>query len=79
MNDAFQVRLDSLLYPDPVPAGMNPLVLMSLTYLFRGTNEDVEPITVQREGESYFRIVDGRHRANAAMVAGRKTVLARVV
>lgn len=78
MQSAFHVPIDQLLWPDPVPAGMNPLVIMSLTYLFRGTNEDVEAITIRREGESFYRIVDGRHRAVASMIAGRKTVLAEM-
>jgi uncharacterized ParB-like nuclease family protein len=78
VSDAFYVKLDSLLFGEPVAAGMNPLVIMSLTYLFRGTNENVEPITIRREGESFYRIVDGRHRAVASMIAGRKTVLAEM-
>lgn len=78
MAEPFYVRVDSLLYPDPVAAGMNVLVVNSLIYLFKGTNEDVEPITIRREGESFYRIVDGRHRAVASMMAGRKTVLAEM-
>lgn len=54
---------------------MNPLVLMSLAHLYRGSNEDVEPIRVSREGHHY-RIVDGRHRAIASLIAGRRRVLA---
>lgn len=57
---------------------MNVLVVNSLIYLFKGTNEDVQPITIRREGESFYRIVDGRHRAVASMMAGRKTVLAEM-
>lgn len=73
----FLVRLDRLLYPDPVAAGMNYLVIASLVHLYRSSNEDAPPITVQQEGSGYWRIVDGRHRSVASMVAGRKTVLAK--
>ncbi|MDF2991881.1 MAG: hypothetical protein K0S37_2395 [Microbacterium sp.] len=71
------VPIERLLWPDPVVAGMNYLVVASLTYMYRGSNEDADPITVRAEG-AYWRIVDGRHRAVASMVAGRKTVLAVV-
>lgn len=70
------MRLDQMLFPEPVPAGMNPLVLMSLAYLYRGSNEDVEPILVHYEGDELYSVSDGRHRAVASMIAGRKTVLA---
>lgn len=72
-------NLDSLLFPEPVSAGVNPYVLMSLTYLFRSTNEDVEPIEVTLETDTIYRIKDGRHRAMAAMMAGRKYISARRV
>jgi hypothetical protein len=71
------VPIERLLWPDPVVAGMNYLVVASLTYFYRGGNEDADPITVRAEG-AYWRIVDGRHRAVASMMAGRKTVLAVV-
>lgn len=70
------INIEELMFPEPVSAGMNPFVLMSLAYLMRSTNEDVEPIIVQRESLSVYRIVDGRHRAVAAMMAGRKYIAA---
>lgn len=79
MDDEFDIRLDHLLYPDPVAAGMNYLVIASLALMYRSSNEHAEPITISRdEGSGYWRIVDGRHRSVASMVAGRKTVKARV-
>lgn len=69
------LALDRLLYPEPVTAGLNPFVLMSLAYHYRAGNEHVEPIRVTCEGQ-FWRISDGRHRAMASMIAGRKTVLA---
>lgn len=71
------VPLDRLLFPEPVTAGMNPFVLMSLAYLYRAGNEHTTPIRVTRCGDLY-RITDGRHRAVASMIAGRKTVLAKI-
>jgi hypothetical protein len=56
---------------------MNPLVVMSLVYMYRSTTEDAPPITVQREGKHY-RILDGRHRYIASVIAGRRRVLANV-
>jgi hypothetical protein len=71
------IPLDRLLFPEPVTAGMNPFVLLSLAYLYRTSNEDVAPILVYQQGDLYW-ITDGRHRAVASMIAGRKTVLATV-
>lgn len=72
-----QLRLDRLTFPTPVSAGMNPFVLFSLAYAYRSGNEDVEPILVRpSELYGFYSITDGRHRAVASMIAGRKTVLA---
>lgn len=74
----FHVGLDRLLYPDPVTAGMNYLVIASLALMYRSSNEHAEPITVALDHGNCWRIVDGRHRSVASMVAGRKTVIARL-
>lgn len=58
-----------------MPAGLNPFVLFSLAYVYRSTPQDVDPIVVKREGDNY-RILDGRHRSVASMIAGRPDVLA---
>ena len=73
-----RIRVDHCLIVPNVSAGMNPLVIMSLAYLYRSTTEDAEPITVRREGD-YWRIVDGRHRWMASVIAGRRRVLATEV
>jgi SH3-like domain-containing protein len=75
---AKRIRVDRCLIPPNVAAGMNPLVVMSLTYMYRATDEDAPPITVRREGR-HWRIVDGRHRWVASVMAGRRRVLAEVV
>jgi hypothetical protein len=76
LSEPFRVRLEELLFPPPVPAGMNPLVLMSLAYAMRTSHLPVgDPIQVAREN-GLWRIVEGRHRAVASMVAGRDWVLA---
>jgi hypothetical protein len=72
----FRVRIEDLLLPPNLPAGMDVLTLLSLTALLHKTTEDPEPVTVQRE-QSHWRITDGRHRAIAALIAGRSDVLAR--
>lgn len=77
-GDLFRVPLDMLLFPDPVAAGLNPYVLLGLVPLYRNSNEDTVPITVTAEGV-YWRVADGRHRAIASMMAGRKHVLALLV
>jgi hypothetical protein len=72
-----RIRVDRILLPPNVAAGMNPLVVMSLAYMYRSSNEDAPPITVTREGRNY-RITDGRHRYLASVIAGRRRVLATV-
>lgn len=72
-----RITLDKLLFKPNAPAGMNPLVVMSLAYYFRSGVMDSAPIVVKREGENY-RIMDGRHRVMASMIAGRSDVLAVV-
>lgn len=76
-----RVRLQDVVMPKPVPAGMNPFVLMSLAYRYRSSSEDAEPIVVrhvgqQDDGMPTVRIVDGRHRYVASLIAGRQDVLA---
>lgn len=72
------VRIDRLIFPEPVSAGMNPLVVMSLCHMYRSTNDHAKPIKVKPEIWGYYSITDGRHRAVAAMMAGRKTIWAKV-
>lgn len=72
-----RIRIDRILLPPNLPAGMNPLVVMSLALHYRSTTDDVEPIVVRREGRNY-RIVDGRHRYIASVIAGRRRVLAQL-
>lgn len=55
---------------------MNYLKLGHLAYTLRSTNTDPEPIQVQPLTDGTYRITDGRHRAIAALIAGRPDVLA---
>jgi hypothetical protein len=71
---AFRVPVEHLRFGRNPPAGMNVLVLMSLAYLMRSTAEDPEPVQVTPDGYGW-RVHDGRHRAVAAMIAGRRDVL----
>lgn len=66
-------KIEWVLLPANVTAGANPLVLMSLAYAMRTTTWEPEPIEVRREGQ-FLRIVDGRHRFMAAVIAGRSSV-----
>lgn len=76
----FHVQIQCLTFPEPVTAGMNPLVLFSLAYMYRSGNEDAEPILISpdEEVQGLYCITDGRHRVVASMIAGRKTVLALI-
>lgn len=75
--NTIRIPVEWLLFKPNAPAGMNVLVLMSLAYMLRSSVIDPEPIVVKVEGNNY-RIMDGRHRAMAAIIAGRPDVLATV-
>jgi hypothetical protein len=72
---AFRVPLHHILIPENVAAGMNPLVIMSLAYMMRSSNEDPPPAELVRKG-LYWRLKDGKHRYFGATIAGRKDLLA---
>lgn len=74
----FRVPITSLRFKDPIPAGMDPYVLMALVPLLRKTNEDHAPILVTPACPTCKdRIVlDGRHRWVASVMAGRADILA---
>lgn len=69
-----RIRVERLMILPNIPAGMNVLVIMSLVYAMRSSHFDPPPIVVQRQGKAY-RILDGRHRFFAAVIAGRHNVL----
>lgn len=73
-----EIRLDQLLFPRPVPAGMDWAVIGIWTaYQRKGSTPVDPPIVVRAEG-GYYRIVDGRHRVVAAIMAGRDAIAAVV-
>jgi hypothetical protein len=69
------IRIEDLRFGPNPPAGLNPLKLMALAYQLAATTEELEPVEVTRDIDGW-RIHDGRHRAVAAMIAGRPDVLA---
>lgn len=59
---------------------MNPFVLLSLAHEMRQHHDPVgPPIKVAAEKWQQFRIVEGRHRVVASMMAGRDWVEAEIV
>jgi hypothetical protein len=78
-HSVFRVPFDRVLLGRNPPAGMNPLLLMSIAYAYRaGTGEPYPPVEVT-EADGGWRIHDGRHRAIGALIAGRPDFLARKV
>lgn len=72
---AFQVPIEECVLKPNIPAGMNLAIVAVLVPRLRKTAKDWEPITVRREGD-FWRILDGRHRFFASVIAGRHYVLA---
>jgi hypothetical protein len=74
----FRAPIDRLRFKDPIPAGMNPYTLLGLVPLLKGSNEDYDPIEVDRPCPTCdtATVLDGRHRWIASVIAGRPDVLA---
>lgn len=71
-----RIRIEALRFPGNVVAGCNYLEIGFFAYQLRGSGWDPDPILVEDLGDGTYRIVDGRHRAIAAIIAGRPDVLA---
>lgn len=71
-----RVRIENLRYGPNPSAGLNFLLLAHFAYELKATTEDLDPIVVTKDLGGAWRIHDGRHRAIAAMIAGRPDVLA---
>lgn len=76
MAETFRVRIENLRFGPNVTAGMNVYVIMGLVPLLKGSTEDHEPITVRPLPDGSWRLIDGRHRFVASIIAGRPDVLA---
>jgi hypothetical protein len=53
-------------------------VLFSLAHMYRSTSDDAPPVEVRDLGNGYWRVLDGRHRYLASVIAGRPDLLATV-
>jgi hypothetical protein len=74
-----RVRVENILLPPNVPAGMDLSVLAHFSMICRKTGEDPDPIILKpTDTPGVYRIHDGRHRFLGAVVAGRHDVLAEV-
>lgn len=71
----FRAPTEQIRLPLNVPAGCNDSLIVHLSYMLRSTNEDPPPIVLDRDGDGW-RVRDGRHRFIAAVMAGRRDVLA---
>jgi hypothetical protein len=78
IGEPFEVRLDRLLFPRPVPAGMDWSVIGIWAAQQRKTADPVNPpIEVYREPDHpFWRLRDGRHRVVAGFIAGRDWITA---
>lgn len=73
--ETFRVPVEEILLRPNIPAGMDPATVLAMIKRLRTTTQDWEPVLVRREGE-HWRLMDGRHRFFAAVMAGRPDVLA---
>jgi hypothetical protein len=73
-----RVPISRLVLKDNIPAGASVYVLASLVLLYRHTSDDAPPAAVRDLGNGYWRVLDGRHRFLASVIAGRPDLLATV-
>lgn len=68
--------IDSLLFGENVPAGMDWSVIGLWVCRLRKTAEPCDPpvIVGRIPGSDFWRITDGRHRVVASLIAGRTHV-----
>ena len=79
----FRVPLHLLRVKVPVPAGMDPCVLLGMVPILRRTTQDLPSILVDDHCSSLnpcgsWRVQDGRHRFFAHVIAGRHDAAARL-
>lgn len=77
-GEPVELRLDSLLFPRPVPAGMDWAVIGIWVAYQRKGSDPVDPPIVVTPENGYYRVVDGRHRVFGAFLAGRDVIAAVV-
>lgn len=70
-----RIRLEDIRLGPNVSAGMNFMLVGVLAYKLRTSVADLPPIRVRQIGD-HWQIIDGRHRVVAAMIAGRRDILA---
>jgi hypothetical protein len=78
-GEAFRVLLEHIVVKPPVVAGMDYADIGGKLKALRTTTDDDWPVLLRRrEGlpEPYWELSDGRHRYLAALIAGRRDVLA---
>jgi ParB-like nuclease domain len=75
---AMRVPLDRLLLKPNVSAGASILVISSLVLLYRNSSEDTEPALIREAGDGLYRVLDGRHRFMASVIAGRGDLLCTI-
>lgn len=73
-----RIPLDRLLLKPNIPAGASIYVLGGLVLLYRNTTDDAPPAEVRDLGNGYWRVLDGRHRFLASVIAGRGDLLVAV-
>jgi hypothetical protein len=73
-----RVPISRLVLKDNIPAGASVYVLASLVLLYRHTTDDAPPVEVCDLGNGYWRVLDGRHRYLASVIAGRPDLLAEL-
>lgn len=71
----FRIPIERLRLLPNIPAGMCPYTLLGLVPKLRKTDQDHDPILVRGDGDGW-RILDGRHRFVASVIAGRPDILA---
>jgi hypothetical protein len=71
-----RIPISRLVLKDNVTAGASLYVLAGLILTYRNTTDDAPPVEVRDLGNGFWRVLDGRHRYLASVIAGRPDLLA---
>ena len=69
------IPVNKLVLRKNIPAGMDWCVIGHFVMIFRKTSQPCDPpIKVRKLKNGYWKVMDGRHRFFAAVIAGRTEI-----
>jgi hypothetical protein len=74
VTEPFRVPLDAIRIKPNISRGCNSEMVIHIVHTLRCTTADVPPVHVVRLADGAYRLMDGRHRYIASIIAGRRDI-----